>query len=83
MEYRQHDNTSLLDEEEHGIRKSAHPDTPGFAVRDGETLRMLLRQVNCAINFSNKLRPETCPAPLVPQRCLIDLVLRCAPKDNR
>ncbi len=66
MEHGQHDNTSLLDEEENGIRKSAHPDTPGFAMRDWKTLRMLLRQVNCAVNFRHKLRPKTCPALLIP-----------------
>ncbi len=66
MEYRQHDDTSLLGKEKNRIRKAADTHTPRFVVYDRETLWMLSSQFDGTINFGNKLFSKAWSALLVP-----------------
>jgi hypothetical protein len=82
VEYRQHDDASLLDPVKDGVRKAACPNAPDVAVRQRVALRMLGERLDGASNLCNELRAETASAVLVPQGSFVEFRFCGTPKDN-
>jgi len=78
----QHDSRGF-NAEENGVWEATRPNAPNIPVHDRKALWVLGNQANGTLYLRDKLCAEADATLLVPQRGVVELAARYAPKDDR